>query len=252
MTSPPDFKPGWLPEEEDNSWMDSLPRLPPMGDYKPVTSFPNYRKPSEWLNIEHQGSMGSCQGHALSSCVEVSYYFETGEEIQLSRMYGYIKSQLIDGIRGDRGSTISAGGKVATKHGLPPESAWPYTGRYTQRIPSEAESAAEQHKVVQAVRLESYEEVMEFIRAGLGAINIGVRWGPGGHAVCIAEEHGNGGVNVANSWGERWGSQGWFRWSRSELKQKMRESYTTAVGITDMVNIEPREVVWTDGKGGFG
>lgn len=224
-----------------------------MGDYKPVTSFPNYRKPSEWLNIEHQGSMGSCQGHALSSCVEVSYYFETGEEIQLSRMYGYIKSQLESGIRGDRGSTISAGGQVAIKYGLPLESLWPYSGRYTRRIPSEAESGASKHKVSQAVRLESYDEVMEFLRAGLGAINIGVRWGrSGGHAVCIAEEHGNGGVNVANSWGETWGKQGWFQWDSRELKQKMKESYTVAIGITDMVDIQPREVSWTDGKGGFG
>lgn len=250
--SDPKYKPGWLMDDEDKVWLDSLPNLPPMGDFKPVASFPNYRKPSEWLNIEHQGSMGSCQGQALSSCVEISYYFETGEEIQLSRMYGYIKSQLIDGLRGDRGSTISAGGKVATKYGLPLESLWPYNGRYTQKIPSVAEEAAGKYKVAQAVRLESYEEVMEFLRAGLGAINIGVRWGSGGHAVCIAEEHGNGGVNVANSWGESWGKQGWFQWDSRELKQKMRESYTSAVGITDMVDIEPREVIWTDKKGGFG
>jgi C1A family cysteine protease len=222
-----------------------------MGDYKPVTEFPFYKKPSEWLKIEHQGSMGSCQGHALSSCVEVSYYFETGETVQLSRMYAYIKSQMLDNITSDRGSTISAGGKVATRYGVPPEDAWPYTGRYSRKIPIDANEKAAKYKVEQAVRLVSYDDVMNFLRSGLGAVNIGVRWGRGGHAVCITEEHGEGGVKVANSWGENWGEQGWFTWSEREFKTKMKESYTRAVGITDMVDIEPREVQWNKAGEGF-
>lgn len=246
-----DYKAGWLADEEPKQWWEDLPMLPPMGDFEPVTEFPFYRKPSEWLKIEHQGSMGSCQGHSLSSCVEVSYYYETGETVQLSRMYAYIKSQFLDGITSDRGSTISAGGKVATRYGVPPEEVWPYTGRYSRKIPMGANEKAAPYKVAQAVRLDSYDDVMTFLRAGLGAINIGVRWGRGGHAVCITEEYGDGGVKVANSWGENWGDSGWLKWTESELKTKMRESYTRAVGITDMVNIEPREVQWNKPGEGF-
>lgn len=245
-----EFIAGWLAEEEPQKWWDGLPEMPVLGDYKPVAEFPHYRRPSEWIKIEHQGSMGSCQGHSLSSCVEISYYYETGDIIQLSRMYAYIKSQMMDNIASDRGSTISAGGKVATRYGLPPESVWPYTGRYSRKIPMDANEKAEPYKVAQAVRIQSYNECMEFLRAGLGAINIGVRWGRGGHAVCITEEHGDGGVKVANSWGENWSSDGWFEWSERELKDKFRESYTRAVGITDMVDIEPREVQWE--KKGWG
>lgn len=248
---PDNHKAGWLLEEENEQWWDNLAGMPMLGDYKPVTEFPHYRKPSEWLKIEDQNGFGSCQGHALSSCVEISYYFETGETIQLSRWFAYVRSQLTDGIKSDRGSTIWAGGQVATKFGLPPEDVMPYPRSYSQSIPPRAYEMAEKYKVAQAVKLESYDEVMDFIRAGLGAINIGVRWNRGGHAICITEEHGNGGVKVANSWGTDWGDKGWFTWSASELKQKMRESYTRAVGITDMINIEPREVQWDKAGEGF-
>lgn len=245
-----EFKPGWLAEEEPEKWWDNLATMPKFGDFKPVTAFPHYKPPSEWLKIENQNGFGSCQGHSVSSCVEISYYYETGEEIQLSRWYAYIKSQLIDGIRGDRGSTISAGGKVAVRDGIPPEKYLPYPRRYSQVIPPQATDHAAKFKVAQAVRIQSYDECIEFLRAGLGGVNIGVRWGRGGHAVCITEEHGSGGVKVANSWGENWSGDGWFEWSKSELKQKFKESFTRAVGITDMVDIEPREVQWE--KKGWG
>ena len=246
-----EFIAGWLAEEEPQQWWDDLPEMPVLGDFKPVTEFPHYyRKPSEWIKIEHQNGFGSCAGHSNSSCVEISYYFETGEEIQLSRWYSYIKAQLIDGIRGDRGSTISAQGKVATRHGIPLEEVMPYPSRYSQSIPPGADDLAAKYKVAQAVRIQNYEECMDFLRSGLGGVNIGVRWGRGGHAVCITEEEGDGGVKVANSWGENWGDGGWFSWSKNELKQKFNESYTRAVGITDMVSIEPREVQWE--KQGWG
>jgi C1A family cysteine protease len=222
------------------------------GDYAPVQSFPNYVVPSKWYDIEHQGSIGSCNGQASSGCLEVSYYYIRGEEIHFSRMFAYLQSQKFDGITSDRGSTISGGAKTVTEVGLPLESTFPYPSSYVRRIPQAAYDEAGEYKAKQAVWLKTYDDIINFLDSGLGAINIGVRWGRGGHAVCITETIPGGGVKVANSWGTNWGDDGWFTWSASQLKQKMRESYTRAVGITDMVDLVPRTVDWESEGGGFG
>lgn len=243
---------GWLHEEEDEDWLDSLPQGLPFasGDYKPVAAFPHYKPPSEWIKVEDQNGFGSCQGHALSSCVEISYYFETGQEIQLSRWYAYVRSQLEDGIKGDRGSTISAGGRVAMKYGLPREEFLPYPKKYSQRVPREADDDAVHYRVANAVRLHTYDEITDFVAAGLGGVDMGVRWGRGGHAIAVVEVNPDGSWKLLNSWSERWGNKGYFTWSKREAKGKCSESYTRAVGITDMVQIQPREAEW--GKPGVG
>lgn len=251
---PDDVRPSWLHDEEDMDIYDKMIQELPFssGDYEPVQSFPYYKKPSLWYNIEHQLSIGSCQGHAVGGCLEVSYYYLTGEEIQFSRMYAYLRSQMFDGITSDRGSTISGGAKTVVEVGLPLEEVFPYPDRYSRNIPRIAHDTAGEHKAKQAVWLKTYDDIINFLDAGLGAINIGVRWGRGGHAVCIVETIEGGGVKVANSWGTNWGENGYFTWTARQLKQKMSESYTRAVGITDMVDLTPRTVNWKDDGGGFG
>lgn len=251
---PDGVRPSWLLKEENTQVFDQMIHELPFsrGDYQPVQSFPFYKVPSLWYKIEHQKSMGSCQGHAASGCMEVSHFYLTGEEKHFSRMFAYIQSQKFDGITSDRGSTISAGAKTLIEVGLPLEETFPYPSRYTRKIPQAAYDEAGEYKSQQAVWLKTYDDVINFLDAGLGAINIGVRWGRGGHAVCITETIEGGGVKVANSWGTNWGDNGWFTWTARQLKQKMTESFTQAVGMTDMVDLVPRTVNWSDKGGGFG
>src|SRR5262245_33966357 len=70
--------------------------------------------PRPWHRIENQGSMGSCQGHALSSVCEFAYHIATSEVIQFSPLFAYYATQQIDGLLGrDVGSTISGGMECA-------------------------------------------------------------------------------------------------------------------------------------------
>ncbi|HSG71070.1 MAG TPA: hypothetical protein VLA12_11680, partial [Planctomycetaceae bacterium] len=108
--APEGLKAGWLHDNEDQAWLDSLEDGTPFGrsDYEPMPMAVRLVKPSTWLKIEDQNGFGSCQGHSLSSCAEVAHWLATGGEvIQLSRWFAYVGTQIIDGIWGDQGSTIS-------------------------------------------------------------------------------------------------------------------------------------------------
>ena len=41
---------------------------------------------NNWLQVEDQGQIGSCQGQALTECAEFCYGIETGKVVQFSRM----------------------------------------------------------------------------------------------------------------------------------------------------------------------
>ena len=166
----------WLHDDEDQNFLSSLPGEDPVlamrGTYKEIAF-----DPRKVMKVENQGSVGSCQGHALSSCVELCYYIATGDLTrQLSRQYAYVETQRIDGISGDRGSTISGGIKLATTKGIPEESLWKYSGRYENRRPanwSEIETNAAQHKIGQSYKMSSYDGVRTFLGSGQGGISIG-------------------------------------------------------------------------------
>ena len=263
---------GWLHDEEDQEFLNSLPSemsvLAMRGTYNEVRV--DARKV---MKIENQGSVGSCQGHALSSCVELCYYIATGDLTrQLSRQYAYVETQRIDGISGDRGSTISGGIKLATTKGVPEESFWKYSGRYETKRPtnwSEVEANAAQHKVGQSYRMTTYDGVRTFLGSGQGGISIGISWGSdvdraiverfsgsggGGHAIALlglSERLDNSGrpyVLMMNSWGANWGNAGWAEWAPAAIEQMLRHQYTACFGLSDMPNVKPREYTLDDLK----
>lgn len=242
---PDGHKSGWLIDNEDQSWIDSLEVGVPFtyGDYQPVQDV--LTKPSEWLRIEDQNGFGSCQGHALSTVCEIAYYNASkGDITQLSRWFAYVGTQKIDGIRGDQGSTISGGAELAKRYGICPEELYPYPRSYTYTISQAQYDAAAPFKLKTARRMETVDDVRNWLDGGMGGINIGVRWGGGGHAIAIVETQGSS-FKVANSWGTSWGDNGYLTWTEREMSQKLRESYTVAIGLTDMEEIKPREYEWS-------
>ena len=219
------------------------------------------------LKVENQRSQGACQGHSISSAVEMASCIAIGEKsLELSRAMGYYETQRLDRISGDRGSTISGGVKLATTTGICREDLWTYPSKYDPKRPSNWQAilkSAERFKAFKSVRIRSWEGLVTFLEAGLGAVSIGIRWnsstnrehvtsfsggGGGGHAILLPQmsKKRPGEVDMMNSWGERWGDGGWATWTRQAFEQMLRDRFTVAIGVSDMENLEPRKVTFTE------
>ena len=211
--------------------------------------------------VEDQGAIGSCQGNALSSVCEYCYFLATGgKRVEFSRAYGYYGSQKIDGISGDRGSTLDGGRKLVTEHGIPPEEAWPYQPRYSPSPPGGWEKQYEYaapNKIKSHTVLKSSSDVHKYLAAGFGAVEIGISWGGdvnsdgvfrwkpggGGHALCFlgyVTIQGKLYFWMLNSWGERWGKGGWALVSAETVDQMFRDRFTVMIGLSDMSAPKPR------------
>jgi hypothetical protein len=264
----------WLYEQEDQEYLDSLPSEAPVlamrGTYNEIAF-----DPRKVMKVENQGSVGSCQGHSISSVAELCYYIATGDLTrQLSRAYGYYETQRIDGISGDRGSTIEGGVKLATQYGICREELWPYSGRYEPTRPrpiEELRADAAQYKIGKTYSLKSYDAIRTFLGSGQGAVHLGITWnssvdsgsvnsysgaGGGGHAIGLyalstkKDSSGRPWLWMMNSWGANWGNGGWSEWSPAAIDQMLRHRYTACFGLSDMPNVKPRELdlkQWQEG-----
>lgn len=265
---------GWLFQEENHAELErtsvtycgnALADLPKEVDPR---KHPSYG--SGFLRTENQGSIGSCAGNALTECAEYSWTIETGRVLQFCRMFAYLETQRYDGIRGDRGSTISGGTKVAMKTGFcREEDSKPYPRRYpgSSWVTGEMREAAKRYLMKSHTVLRNPDDAKTYIGDGLGIVQIGIRWGRsmspdsagcirsfrvggGGHSVVLAgyvpdsvvgSRSGDGyWFLMKNSWGTRWGKNGWAYVAPSAVNSMMRSSYSSFVGRSDMGNPEPR------------
>lgn len=269
------FEPGGYPIDLENKLelsqlRDDSAVLSLVGSYKEVKFDPRVV-----LKIENQRSQSSCAGHSLSSVVEWCHLLASGQTgMQLSRAMGYYEAQRLDNIRGDKGSTISAGVKLTQTTGLCEEKLWPYPSRYDPSRPrnwSDIEANAANYKIGSATRITSYDGFRAFLGSGQGGIHIGIAWssnvmskavveryqaGGGGHAICgltLSERLDKDGKPFAwimNSWSESFGNKGWSEWSPTAIQQMLNNSRTSMVGLSDMPNVKPRELTrqdWIDG-----
>lgn len=263
---------GWLRDKEDNVLLQSLsseaPVLAMRGAYKEVTL-----DPRQVIRVENQGNQGACQGHSISTCCEWAHIIQTNDTtLQLSRAMGYYETQRIDGIRGDSGSTISGGVKLSTGTGICEESLWPYpSGGYSNRRPGDwarITANAAKYKIGNTVRLSTYDGVRTYLGSGQGGISIGIGWGNGmsravvesyssgggGHAISLLacsdrkDSSGRPYIWMCNSWGGQFCNGGWSEWSPRAVEQMFRSRNTVAIGVSDMPNIQPREITLDDLK----
>lgn len=231
-------------------------------------SAPEEIDPRKWHRIENQSSMGSCQGHALSSVGEMAFIIAIGEVIQFSPMWCYLNTQKIDGLLGsDRGSTISGGAKCAKTVGFVPEEMFPYPrpARYHSNIPDELYPEAAKFRIQSHSILTSYEDVFQYLASGQGGVEIGISWGlqpnregvverfnsgGGGHAVSFLgystrkDSQGRNYLWLANSWDTSWGRGGWAEVSPRAVDEMSRHRYTVMIGMSDLTTPEPRPVDW--------
>lgn len=229
---------GWRADLEDRDWLrHNYPVLVNLrnryhGDIDGYGELYTVEDPTVFDNPEHlaitenQANMGSCVGHGGTTAMEICWELAGLPRIALSRMYAYRASQLIAGINGDNGSTISAMTKLALR-GVCLESTYTYPSRYSSSIPANAKAEAEtgKYKCRKSLPIKSIADDQMFLGKRMGALIVGWAWKSsfddqeiiedvggslvGGHCVCIAalsprrDRNGDYYSWVNNSWGKR-------------------------------------------------
>ncbi|MEZ4335121.1 MAG: C1 family peptidase [Sandaracinaceae bacterium] len=81
-----------------------------------------------WLTpVEDQGRLGSCAANALVGGLEYLVRRETGQHVDLSRVFVYFNQRLWDDcVRDDLGASLGDGVRVLSRLGAPTERTWPY------------------------------------------------------------------------------------------------------------------------------
>lgn len=220
---------------------------------------------TKWIQIENQGSIGSCAGNAMSSCMEMQAVYQLSNVVQLSRFGCYRISQRFDGITGDRGSTIYGNCQAATEEGIPDEQRWPYPPKYYSEFPSDFESMP-RWKVEGFAKLTTYEASHAHL-SQFGPIHLGISWlkcmdkaagknaildefggsGGGGHALCIGgctlydwSGHVLPGdqpyLIMINSWSKNWGNDGRLLISPRAWQQMLDHKNSEMVGLFNLVD----------------
>lgn len=206
-----------------------------------------------WRKVEDQAQMSSCVGHGLSSGCEVLHYIDTSGQsiVELSRMYAYRTSQICSGITGDNGATISGAAKAARDYGLCLEKTMPYPSRYVTSIPPQAEEEGKKHPVLEHSVMQSADECYNWIGSGLGFILIGVPVHEslmncdgeltrlagrivGAHCMVLHGYFEDGDFDLENSWGVRWGNNGFAKVRRSIVDQWCRDPQSEVIAFSDI------------------
>lgn len=241
-----------------------------------IDSLPTSMGVAEWMQIEFQMSVGSCQGHAQTSCLELAAYHQTGKVTQYNRMFAYLASQKVDGINGDNGSTMSGGAKSASTNGIPYEADWPYLGYYPRgghRAIPEALWAKAKGTLLGGYRvLSSYDEALQWLANKVGGVAIGIDWnssmepdgngcvrqyrrGGGGHALALLDwnkqfrdPQGRPYLDMFNSHGKKYGYRGRAFILPSIVDYWCQNMDVIGYGLLEGNEIKPKKFDWTSGK----
>jgi hypothetical protein len=255
-------------------WRQDLERREELhGTATPFVCPRTYSAPDEilhpWLTIHNQGNMGSCSGHAISTCCEVLAYIQSGGTvIQYSRMFGYLAGQTFDNLLGsDNGATITGSVRGAVEMGSCLEDLFPYPQSYTRNIPSAAKEAAKSRLVKSHSVLKSYDDCYKWLATGTGDIEIGISWTAsfadnkdgvieqqsgqvyGGHALAVVgytkrvDNQGRKYLLMINSHGEGWGKMGRAEVAPALFDKWGKDRQSELIGVRDQSgDFGPRKV----------
>ena len=215
--------------------------------------------------IENQGQFGSCTGQSGTSALELVFNKEGRFPGELSRMFCYDMSRLLEGtLDKDDGATLRDTCKVLNKYGAPLESLWAYRAKNLHREPDDKTKAnALLHKLhayyaiergdVQALRaalssgypvlfamdvFQDFESIT-VSRTGQVPLPHSDEESLGGHAVYAVaydDEVPGGDILCPNSWGKGWGDHGKFH-----LKYDYFERYTWDAWVLTEADLEAAE-----------
>lgn len=241
---------GWLPDVPDardvafRAVFKVARRLPSKIDLRAACS-----------PIEDQGELGSCTAQALAGALEfLQIKSLKGDEgpsryRDLSRLFIYYNERVAMGtVREDSGAMLRVGIKTLVKLGACRELLWAYNiDRFTRKPGKICYAEAQAHTVTAYQRLTSLEEMKACLAQGMPFVfgfsvyehvltpsvaKTGVIQMPkpqermqGGHAVlAVGYDDKTKRLLFRNSWGEKWGKQGYG---------EMPYAYLTSRSLTD-------------------
>lgn len=194
--------------------------------------------------IQNQGRVGSCTAQAVVGMAEYLERREFGRHVDGSRMFLYKMARKLDGYTGDSGAQLRTAMKALRLFGTPPERYWPYDvdefdaepsafayvlaqnwqGQNYHRLDIEGRPRDEVLDLVRRLLVDNQPIVFGFLVFGYGNRKgefILPKKGQrphGGHAIMACGyddtreiEGSKGALLVYNSWGRRWGEDG-FGW----------------------------------------
>jgi C1A family cysteine protease len=186
--------------------------------------------------VYDQGQLGSCTANALAAAIECDRRKQELADFTPSRLFIYYNERAMEHtIDSDSGAQIRDGIKSVARQGDCPEPEWPYLiPKFRTKPPPRCYTDALKYKVVLYQRLtpvlsqlkgclasgypfvfgftvyESFESA-EVARTGHASLPKSGEAVIGGHAVMgVGYDDGKQWFIARNSWGRRWGLQGYF------------------------------------------
>jgi len=193
---------------------------------------------SELPEVWNQGNVGSCFAHAGAVCQAHQVFKESGGIITPSRLCLAVTTRSDEGsLQVDEGASLRGTVKAMARHGVPPETLWPYdVSKYFELPPQDVLAQAEKWQALRYYRIPVGRHAPELFRRALAAGFI-VMFGAalydsfesdevaksgrvpmpdftaetllGGHAMAAVGY--NADLLVRNSWGPEWGDGGYCR-----------------------------------------
>jgi len=186
-------------------------------------------------SIEDQGKLGSCTGNAIAGAIELLHKRQN-RTLDISRLFiYYYERKFIGTVNYDSGAYIRDGIKACYTYGAPTENLWPYNiSKFRMQPHKTAIVDALKRKVTSYQRALDFNQVIDSITSGY-PVTIGFNvyssfdspavaktgFMPypdvnkerllGGHAVLLVGYNKDNNIFIArNSWGTRWGDNGYF------------------------------------------
>jgi hypothetical protein len=248
---------GWRDDLEDRTTLHLTAKR---FAFRAPVNPPRTVDPRSWLRIEYQGQMGSCAGHAASTCAEICNWFRTsGRVIQLSRMWCYLMGQQMCNLFGsDAGCTITGAVAAMSEFGVPREETFPYPPMYITTIPAAAAQEAGPHRINSHTVMRSYDDVFSLLASMIGAVQIGIQWtsslhtdrtgvidfvnGPilGAHSLALVgysdrlDAQQRPYIIMANSHGTGWGNNGCAEVAPAVIDAWIQSPGTEFIGVSDL------------------
>jgi len=222
---------GWIPDLPDQR--DHLYAAPPvfLTDLPPSTDLR-----ASCPAVYNQGKLGSCTANAVGAAIEFDRMLQKLPDFVPSRLFIYYNERVIEGtVDFDSGAQLRDGIKTVASQGVCPESEWPYDiEKFTQK------PSAQAYKDAATDRAISYQSLVQDLSQMKGCLASGYPFifgftvyesfetlavadsghAPlpssgerpiGGHAVmAVGYDDTEQWFLVRNSWGSRWGLDGYF------------------------------------------
>lgn len=236
----------WVPGRPDSRRAEYAPRhrLMTGSAILPLVSF---------VPAWDQGQEGSCTGHGWSALIAHRFHVDIGALFMPSRQFLYYGERNLEGtVKQDNGAIVADGLAAIEKWGICPESAWPYSKKFSTKPSTSAYALAKQHLALSGQTVVADVDHIKQAIAGqhpvVGGFTVfesfmsqkvaetGIMPMPsrkeavqGGHCVCWdgfddkLEANGEKGFFFCrNSWGLEWGLRsyaGWFMMPYDYIKK---------------------------------